>query len=160
MNPEIRYLQNGKDNCVFASMASALFFMTYTNLASLIWKFSDEFEKTQFTDDTYANVLSTANLKIYSSNDKSFNKMYRLRKIKSPENFDLIQIGLMNPNILYHVVLKGSDGSENHCVAIYNYYIFDGNYTHAWKLEQKSLDECIDSTFTHIIEGYMHVPLK
>jgi hypothetical protein len=160
MNPVIHFLQNGKDNCVFASMASALFYMTYNDLSSLVWKFSEEFEKTQYTNDTYGQVLTIANAKIYLLNDKSFNKNYQMRKIKYPENFDLIKVATLNPKILYHVVLKGSDGSENHCVAIYNNFIFDGNYTHAWKLAQKSLDECIDSTYTRIIEGYMHVPYK
>lgn len=157
-NPKMKYLQNGKDNCVFASMASALYYMNYTNLANLIWMFSEEFAKTQYSNDTYGQVLSTANLRIGKFKDVAFNKKYQLIRIRSPDKFDLIETAKMNPNILYHVVLKGSDGSENHCVCVYNNFIFDGNYTHAWKLEQRSLDECIDSTFKHIVDGYMHVP--
>ena len=157
-NPEIRFLQNGIDNCVFASIASALSYMGYEPLASLIWKYQEEFIKTQYTNDTYGSVVRIVNEKIGELKIKPFNQKYQLRKILKPNSFNLIELGRQNPHILYHVVLMGTDGSENHCVCVFNNYIFDGNYTHAWYLEQESLDECIDSTFIGIAYGYMHLP--
>ena len=158
-NPEIRFLQNGKDNCVFASIASALSYMGFELLASMIWKYEEEFVKTQFLNDTYGSVVRIVNETIGSFKFKSFNQKYQLRKIGAPDMFNLIEFGKQNPRILYHVVLMGSDGSENHCVSVFNNYIFDGNYTHAWILQQESLNECIDSTFIGICCGYMHVPI-
>jgi hypothetical protein len=157
-NPIINYLQNGKDNCVFASMASVLSYMGYTALADLVMKYETEFVKTQFTNDTYGAVLGLVNHKIQSFKCKNFNQKYQLRRIRNHEEFDLIENATNNPNIMYHVVLSGADGSENHCVCIYHNFIFDGNYTHAWRLQQSSLDECIDTTFIGINDGYMHIP--
>jgi hypothetical protein len=158
-NPVIKYLQNGKDNCVFASMESALSYMGFTYLATLVAKYEQEFLKTQYTNDTYSSVMGLLNFKITTFKIREFNRKYQLKKIKNPDEFDLIENAKKNPTILYHVVLVGTDGSENHCVCIYNNYIFDGNYTHAWKLEQASLDECIDSTFIGICDGHMYVPI-
>jgi hypothetical protein len=81
-----------------------------------------------------------------------------LSKIRNAGEFDLIEAARNHPNTLYHVVLVGTDGSENHCVAIFNNFIFDGNYTHAWRFAQSSLDECIDSTFIGINDGYSFTP--
>ena len=157
-NPEIRYLQNGKDNCVFASIASALSYMGYSTISTLIWKYESEFTKTQFQNDTYGSVVQILHDKIGSYNIKDFNQNYQLRRITEPDKFNLVEMGKLNPNILYHVVLVGSDGSENHCVCVFDNFIFDGNYTHAWILEQESLNECIDCTFVGISYGYMYIP--
>ena len=157
-NPEIRYLQNGKDNCVFASIASALSYMGYSTISTLIWKYESEFTKTQFQKNTYGSVVQILHDKIGSYNIKDFNQNYQLRRITEPDKFNLVEMGKLNPNILYHVVLVGSDGSENHCVCVFDNFIFDGNYTHAWILEQESLNECIDSTFVGISYGYMYIP--
>ncbi len=157
-NPFIQFLQNGKDNCVFASIASTLAYMGFQQLARYVMKYEEEFVKTQFTNNTYGSVLGTLNFKIGTFKIRDFNKKYRLARIRDPDKFDLIENATNNPNILYHVVLVGSDGSENHCVCVYNNFIFVGNYTHAWSLKQSSLNECIDSTFIGINDGYMRIP--
>ena len=157
-NPVIKFLQNGKDNCVFTSMASVLSYMGFETLAEFVMQYEKEFVKTQYTNDIYSAVMGLTNHKIVSFKQKDFNRKYQLCRIRNHEEFDLIETATKNPNILYHVVLEGSDGSENHCVCVFNNFIFDANYTHAWKLEQSSLDECIDCTFIGINDGYMYIP--
>jgi hypothetical protein len=80
--------------------------------------------------------------------------------IKYAANFDLLKSASSNPKHLYHVVLRGEDGSECHCVAVYNNYIFDGNFFHAWKLTHDNLSECIDSKYENIARGNMYVLIK
>ena len=134
--------------------------MGFPLLAELVMQYEKEFSKIRYTNDIYSSVMGLTNHKIESFRQKEFNRKYQLCRIRNHAEFDLIENATNSPDILYHVVLVGSDGSENHCVCVLNNFIFDGNYTHAWKLHQSSLDECIDSTFIGICDGYMFVPKK
>ena len=46
--------------------------------------------------------------------------------------------------------VKGSDGKDNHVVAIYQGWVFDGNYPNALVQRTESLDMCCDSTFVGV----------
>jgi hypothetical protein len=156
-NPKIQYLQNNQDTCVFSSIASAIYGMGFNELAFQISEFQKEFIKTQYDDDKYVRVMGILNRKIATFRCNQYNRMYQIRKIKYPPGFDLLSSGKLNPATLYHVVLRGIDGTANHCICVYNNFIFDGNYTHAWLLSQESLDECIDCEYVGIASGYMHI---
>ena len=80
-NPIIKFMQNGKDNCVFASIASALSYMGFSLLAELVMKYEKQFVKTQYTNDTYSSVMGRANHKIGSFRQKEFNQKYQLSRI-------------------------------------------------------------------------------
>ena len=149
---------NGEDNCVFASMASALSFMGHTNLAYKVFMFGVSFMKNDYYKH-YDKAMGTVQRKISDFQCNAFNRMYQVKRIKYARQFDLLTNASSNPNHLYHEVLKGDDGSANHCVAIYNNYIFDGNYSHAWKLSVDALTECIgpDAKYECIDTGYMYV---
>ena len=52
--------------------------------------------------------------------------------------------------------LEGSDGKKDHCVAIYNGFIFDSNVPRAMELSQSALDLCCSSddrrsTFVRVV---------
>ena len=91
---------------------------------------------------------------------KSFNKKYQPVRIRDPKAFDLIANALRDPNVLYHVVISGDDGSSNHCICVYNNFIFDGNYTKAWRFSKKSLYQCLNSDYAGIECGYMYLSTK
>jgi hypothetical protein len=155
-NPTIKFLQDGKDNCVFSSIASATFFLGYEDLAYKIMSFEHTFAHSNF-DPKYKSLLGVVSRKLCSLDCRTFNRDYQLRRIKFPQKFDLVRSAKENPTSIYHVVIRGADCSINHCVSIVNNYLFDGNYTNAWGLNYESLKQCLDSDFVGIEHGYMHV---
>ena len=80
-----------------------------------------------------------------------------MRRIKAPEKFNLLEFGGNNKSTILHVVPIGKDKSANHCIAIYNNFIFDGNYTHAWPLELAALSKILKTPYRGIDYGYMYV---
>jgi len=66
--------------------------------------------------------------------------------LKSKEiaaNISLLQNELRHFPVI--TCVKGSDGKEDHSIAIYSGWIFDANFTHALPLCQESLNECCSS---------------
>lgn len=56
--------------------------------------------------------------------------------------------------------LRASNGKEDHTVTIYNDWIFDGNFSNALPLNQKSLDICCSTneenfTFEYMLHTYI-----
>ena len=154
-NPITIYQQNERDTCVFASISSALHYMNYCNVAIFVNHLEDN-----YVDDKYANnyqkIIGILNYEIMKMGDKIFQTNYQLVKIKTPNEFNIIEEAMKHQEDLFHVVIKGEDCSENHCIAIINKWIFDGNYVNALPLTQASLDECINNKFVGIQSGYRY----
>ena len=114
-----------------------------------------------YVDDKYANnyqkIIGILNYEIMKMGDKIFQTKYQLVKIKSPNEFNIIEEAMKHQEDLFHVVIKGEDCSENHCIAIINKWIFDGYYVNALPLTHASLDECISNKFGGIQSGYRYV---
>jgi hypothetical protein len=155
-NPQVKYLQSGLDNCIFSSLASALHYMKYESLAFHVWQFQKEFQTTSF-DPKANNLLHDLGKKLFAAGFRDFNRLYQMVRIKAPEKFNLLEFGKKNTSTLLHVVPIGKDKSANHCIAIYNNFIFDGNYTHAWPLEHESLLKILKTEFRGIDYGYMYI---
>ena len=58
---------------------------------------------------------------------------------------------ILNPgkNQLVVASLKGSDAKEDHCVMVFDNWIFDSNFDFALPLSKESLDLCCSSDDTH-----------
>jgi hypothetical protein len=154
-NPLTKYQQNGKDTCVFASMSSALDYMEFTTLAYIVNKFEKEYIRFKLKHN-YEKIMGTLNYELVKTGDKKFNKTYEKIRIRNIKDFNILHEASLHVDDLYHVVIKGEDGSQNHCVAIINKWIFDGNYVNALPLSQESLDECIDNKFIGIKAGVQY----
>ena len=160
-NPRNKFLQNGIDNCVYVSIANALNYMEYDELALKVMKYGETVLQNQaLYEETFEKSLNLLHNEIGNMKVRCFNRAFKLTRIRNAPEFDLMYFAKNNPNYLIHVVIVGKDCSQNHCVSIYNGYIFDGNYTNAWILSKKSLSECIDSEFACIQKGYLYVPQK
>ncbi len=155
-NPKVMYLQNGKDNCVFASMASALSYMGFVDLAYKVFMFGNSFMENDYYKH-YDKSMGILQRQISNFQCYKFNRLYQVQRIKHASQFNLLKVATTNPKHLYHVVLRGDDGSANHCVAIFNNFIFDGNFSHAWELSIPNLTECIDAKYESVASGYMYV---
>jgi hypothetical protein len=154
-NPKIAYLQKGIDNCVFASLASIIHYLGYLDLFIRIIEFEIGFNGNSL-NEKYDKIMGIINNQLYRFKCKKFNSTYMLQRLRNPHKINLLEIAKENPNTIYHVVIKGSDCSSNHCITVYNHYIFDGNYTHALNLCQNELNNCIDSEYIGIDSGYSH----
>jgi len=73
-----------------------------------------------------------------------------LKKHTKPLNFKILKVNDWNiikneENNLIVVLLRGSDGKEDHCVTILGKWIFDSNLKNAIPLTKESLDLCCSS---------------
>ena len=158
-NPSIEYSQNGKDNCVFTSLASAIHFMNYPAFAWRVFELQQDFINSCY-DPNYESLLGIVQQKVSDLRCREFNRKYQIRKIHNPKQFNLLKEASINPSILFHIVLKGKDKSSNHCIAIHQRFIFDGNFTNALELSLENMKLCIDTDFSTIDSGYMYVPIE
>jgi hypothetical protein len=74
---------------------------------------------------------------------------------KSTKTFDLLK---SKSGELIMACLRGADGMEDHCITVYDRWIFDSNFSQALSLTKNSLDLCcssddVSSTYT----GYTEV---
>ncbi len=110
-------------------------------------------------EETFENLMATITTHIHDDPYYSaFRKKCEIRKISNCAEFDLLKECQERESVLYHVAIISKDGGENHAICVVQNWIFDGNYTHAWRFAQSSLDECIDSTFIGINDGYSFTP--
>ena len=158
INPVIKYLQNNEDTCVFASIASAIHYMGYTDVAFGIKQFEILYQDTKYENNYYEHILGKLVRNIAALGIKRFNRGFQIQKIKKPNKFDIIEYATMQPDILFHVVLCGKNCSAHHCICIVNNLIFDGNYTNALPLSQESLNLCVDDIYLCIENGFKYVP--
>ena len=76
-------------------------------------------------------------LRVLSQKHKSLNA-----KREDTKTFDILKV---DPKVLIMACLKGADGMEDHCIAVYNRWIFDSNFQLGLSLTKESLDLCCSS---------------
>ena len=155
-NPVTKYLQNGKDTCVFASIASAHDFLNYKNLAYSVNILERKYVVNKLENINFEKIMGILNHEIVKAKDKHFNKSFQQLKIRNENNFDIINEATKHSDDIFHIVIKGEDNSENHCITVTGMWIFDGNYYNALPLSQISLDECIGNNYIGIKSGYLY----
>jgi hypothetical protein len=156
-NPIVKYQQGNLDICAFASLASALFHLGWTEEAKLLYNFGVEW--TLFHEDSIDKSLENIarfipKQKIF----KHFRSKYEQRKIKY--DYDIFQPVLQNEIRLIVIIM--SDNSETHAVTVVNNYVFDANCTNALPRTQEGLDCCcgVDANFVSVSRGYHWVDKK
>ena len=155
-NPIIQYLQNGEDTCVYSSISSALHYIGYIKLAVLVDSFKYA-SQNDILELEHEKRLLKVNRIIRTGKCYPFNKQFLQIRIKNAMSFNLLQNAKLNPTTLFHVVLRGTDCSENHCICIFDNWIFDGNFTNALTLNQLNLDLSVNNKFVNVKAGYMYV---
>ena len=148
------YPQDDEDTCVYSSLCSALYFLSFKKAADYL----DVSKDKAMTLHNYTKWLSIANNELRVDPDPFFTERMALHKISKARKYDLITESNAHPDRLYHVVLSAADGSDNHAVAIVNKFTFDGNFANALRLSQESLDRACDSVFIGICSGYYWEP--
>jgi hypothetical protein len=155
-NPTIAYPQYGMETCAFSSLCSALYFLKFEDVALEIDKF-----KMQLIDEgTYnlrPDLMEIIAQYVQKNAPTYFQQGTTIIKIDDCDKFDILDHGMRKPNILYHLVIRGDDGSENHAICVVNKWIFDGNFTNALELTKKNLDKCCESSYQGICIGFYYL---
>jgi hypothetical protein len=157
--PEMVYKQYNDNTCVFVSIANALHYLQFEDVALQIDDEKRKVMKKSYRENFERLMEYVANF-LNTLCYETFRKTYTVKKITDTKYFNIIESGKQKPNILYHVVLRSIDGGETHAVAVVHNYIFDGNFTHAMPLTQLSLDKICDSKFVGVVEGYKYICIK
>jgi hypothetical protein len=131
--PKVHYLQKeGKRTCMVYSFASAVHHMGWHQIASQIRNVGKKYEFKIGAFGRFANHLPRILKKFKTSKQNA-------------STYDLLE-GRMNCLILASI--RGTDGKEDHCVTIYNGWIFDSNFNNALTLTKQSLDLCCSTMET------------
>jgi hypothetical protein len=128
--PFIKY-QQGKNQrtCMVYAMASAVHYSASRQLASEIRNMAVKFE---FKIGAFSGFIQSLGRKHKGLNSKRENAA----------TFDLLN---RNQNNLVLACIRGNDGKEDHCIAVYRAWIFDSNFPRALRLNKDSLDLCCSS---------------
>ena len=142
--PPIHYKQaEGEQTCMINSMASALHYFSYKDIGSCIYNGRKRYihQKNSFTSFTTGLKGSHTVL-----------NQIRVSKNQLPSFLGKELTGI------YLARLLGSDGKEDHCVAISQNWIFDSNFPTALPRSQESLNLCC-STEEHssIFKSYPQI---
>jgi hypothetical protein len=131
--------------------------LQYKDVALQIDELKEELMNEKF-ESSFQNLMGRVHLFIHNQSHHYFQQACKVYKLSHCEKFDLIEEANNNPNILYHVVLRSVDGSENHAICVVNNFIFDANYTNAKKLSIESLNtSCGDLPFDGVASGYKFI---
>ena len=76
---------------------------------------------------------------------KDSDKHFNFVKLKLP-SYDILD---PVDNQLVVASLRGSDGKEEHCVTIFDKWVFDSNFDYALPLSKEALDLCCSAEDTH-----------
>ena len=104
-----------------------------------------------YSGDTSAGAWMKNRFKRYLSDPAAFQTFvkdirHHVKLLKSGatlgKHFDILGSGLSG---IYLAQVQGSDGKEDHCVAVSDKWIFDTNYKNALPRSQESLDMCCSS---------------
>ena len=130
VGPAIKYQQKeGERTCMVYGMASAVHHAGRKQLASEIRNMGKKFEHRMNSFGAFLQSLA--------KKDKALNATR-----ESATAYDLLKIA---SGQLVLACLKGADGMEDHCIAVYDRWIFDSNFTKALPLTKTSLDLCCSS---------------
>lgn len=130
IGPSIKYLQKeGERTCMVYSMASAIHSIGARQLASEIRNAGKKFE---FKVGAFGHFLTFLQRKDRALNARRENKI-------------LFDLTAPRKDCLVMACIKGKDGKEDHCICIYNHWIFDSNFEKALLLSIDSLNVCCSS---------------
>ena len=131
VGPNVKYQQKvGERTCMVNALASAIHHANKKQSASEINQMAKQFEHKVEAVSEFIKVLR--------------NKYKALNgKKEDIKTYDLLKI---EPSELVMACLRGADGMEDHCIAVYDRWIFDSNFSKALTLTKKSLDLCCSST--------------
>ena len=144
------------DTCIFSSLCSALHYLQFEDITLQVDDLKFKILKEE-KNKLYQNAMGLVTQFVNSESSAYFRKDTIIQKIENSDTFDLLDHAIRKPNILYHVVICGDDGAENHAICVVNNYIFDGNYSNALRLSKKSLDAACQSNFIGIASGYKYL---
>jgi hypothetical protein len=134
--PIIKYRQKATDKtCMSLAMANALAYLGEKQLGHSVFSQSKKCEKRSWTVRQFCSNLRNS--------DKYFNKI----TFPVPSTIDL----LGDIKNLHLVTLLGSDGKEDHCVALTREWIFDPNFDRALPRSTTSLNRCCSSVEVHTL---------
>ena len=115
------------------SFASALHHVGARHAASILYRSSKQIVDRSDTVKRFSEAVR-----------KSDNTLYFVKlKASSYNIYDPMD------NQLVVVALKGSDGKEEHCVTIWDKWVFDSNFNFALPLNKESLDLCCSAEHSH-----------
>ena len=151
-NPSVGFQQKGMDTCAYSSLASALYYLGYTEEAVLLHAFGEqEYKETNFpVDKTLPTIIHYIN---EQEKFRYFRKRYQPKKLKMNYNIFDDQV---EQNEIRLIVLIMSDNTETHAVTIVNDFVFDANTTNALPLTIEGLDCCcgVDAHYIGVSHGY------
>ena len=157
--PETVYRQNNENTCVFVSIANALHYLQFEDVALQVDNEKRRIMKEGFRDNFERLMMHVSNY-LNTQSHQYFRSKYCVNRLIETNKFNLIESGKKKPNIIYHVVLRSKDGSETHAVAVVHSLIFDGNFANAMPLSQQNLDIICNSRFIGVVEGYKYICIK
>ena len=112
------------------SMASALHYLGARQQASEVKQMGNRFKNKH-------NSFS-----LFLKNLQKKHKHLTPRR-EQPSTFDLLE---SKPASLVMSCIRGADGKEDHCICVYNKYIFDSNFDNALALTRDALNVCCSSS--------------
>ena len=130
VGPPVKYQQKeGERTCMVYGLASAVHYAGNKQLASEIRNMAKRFEHRVGAFNAFLRVLCQKNKSLIAMREDT-------------KTFDLLKV---DPKVLVMARLKGADGMEDHCIAVYNKWIFDSNFQRGLSLTNESLDLCCSS---------------
>lgn len=143
-NP-MSYPQGTMKTCLYTSVASALVHMGHSDIAEHIVANMMEGVGVSAKKQWEHLIRLMSNLKMSKKKVQHAKFNFRRGKKRSAKHkldVEKLQWNTSIANQLYAVALIGSDGGEDHAVAVVDGKIFDSSATHAMHLCRKALDWC------------------
>ena len=119
VGPTIKYRQKeGERTCMVYGIASAIHHTGGKQLTSEIHQMAKRFEHKMNAFGVFLEILR---------------KKHKALSVKR-EDINTYDLYTIQPNELVMACLKGADGMEDHCIAVYDRWIFDSNFSKALTL--------------------------
>jgi hypothetical protein len=151
-NPSIRYLQEKHDICVFASLASIIYYNGMIAEAENIFNMRKD----------YAHIFKNNPSKIVQAviqimnQDKRFRQFRRhYRNVKLEKDHDIFSHSIKDGEFKL-IVIKSDDNQMSHAVCVNNKFIFDSNSPKCLPMTREGINCCcgIKYNFIGIVYGY------
>ena len=151
-NPCMKYLQDKRDICVFASLASVLHYNGMLLEADIVFNMRKEFTCV-FKQNPSRVVQTTIQLINEDKRFKKFRKYYRYLRINNDHDIFANKIAKGEFKL---IVIKSDDNQMSHAVCVDNDFIFDSNSPKCLPMSQEGINCCCrkDHYFTGIVFGY------
>ena len=136
---KMKYIQGENErSCIVFSIANALRYLQYHAICNLFVQKKETYMKTPDALKVICVELSKQFQKIRKTANHEFLKH---------SNFDVIN----DKKGLYVVTLVGSDRNNDHCVAIWDNFIFDSNEQYALIRNTKNLNRCCSTQGNRVV---------